>query len=62
VAKEISAELLLLETDAPVPVGGEKGHPQRLRQVAECLAGLRGCSWQDVAELSGANFARFMGW
>ncbi len=60
VVKEIGDELLLLETDAPVPVGGEQGHPQRLRQVAECLAALRGCRWQDVAELSSANFARFI--
>jgi len=61
VAVEIADELLLLETDAPVSVGGEGGHPRHLREVAECVAALRGSTWEDLAALSGANFARFLG-
>ncbi|MFT5090520.1 MAG: TatD DNase family protein [Candidatus Latescibacterota bacterium] len=61
VVVEIADELLLLETDAPVSVGGESGHPRRLREVAECVAALRGGTWEDIAALSGTNFARFLG-
>ena len=60
VALEIADELLLLETDAPVSVGGERGHPRHVRAVAECLATLRGATWRDIAVQSGANFARFL--
>lgn len=60
VAKEIADELLLLETDAPVSVGGERGHPRHLRAVAECLAVLRGGTWCDIAAQTAANFARFL--
>ena len=61
VALTIADELLLLETDAPVPVGGQPGHPARVRAVAEELAALKGRSWEAIAELTTANFARFTG-
>ena len=61
VAATIADELLLLESDAPVPVGGRAGHPARVREVAETLAGLKGVSWEEVAELTSANFARYLG-
>lgn len=60
VAREIADELLLLETDAPVSVGGERGHPRRLREVADCLAVLRGGTWCDIAAQTTANFGRFL--
>ena len=60
VALEISDELLLLETDAPVSVGGRPGHPLRVREVAECLARLRGLEVEEIAALCAQNFARFI--
>jgi TatD DNase family protein len=61
VALAIADELLLLETDAPVPVRGHPGHPARVRAVAEELAALKGRSWEAIAALTTANFARFLG-
>lgn len=60
VALSIADELLLLETDAPVPVAGCPGHPQRVREVAEVLARLKGISREEIAERTTANFARFL--
>ncbi len=60
VALEIAEDLLLFETDAPVPVGGRAGHPQRVREVVECMARLRGLATEEMAALSAANFARFL--
>ena len=60
-AKAIDDGLLLLETDAPVPVQGRKGHPARTREVAEVVAELKGVSWEEIAERTASNFARFTG-
>jgi TatD DNase family protein len=60
VALAIADELLLLETDAPVPVGGQPGHPARVREVAEKLAELKGVAWEELAATTTANFARFL--
>ena len=60
VARQVADELLLLETDAPVPIGGHPGHPRRIREVAEKLAELRGVSLHRIAELTEANFSRFL--
>ena len=61
VARTIADELILLESDAPVPVGGVSGHPARVRAVAEKLGDLTGRTWQEVAALTGANFRRYLG-
>ena len=61
VALEIAAELLLVETDAPVQIGGQPGHPRRAREVAEKLAVLRGVSLEDLAALTAANHRRYLG-
>ena len=61
VALEIADELLLLETDAPVRIGDHPGHPQTLRLVAEKMAELKGCSWEEVAARSTENFRRYLG-
>jgi TatD DNase family protein len=61
VACEIDGELLLLETDAPVPIGGVQGHPARVRAVAEKLAELRGLEVEELAALTAANAARYLG-
>ena len=61
VALTIADELILLESDAPVPVGGVPGHPARVRPVAEKLAALTGKTWEQVAALTGVNFRRYLG-
>lgn len=60
-AAAVADDLLLLETDAPVPIGGRPGHPARTRQVAEKLAGTKGVSFQEVAAVTSANFFRYIG-
>ncbi len=61
VAAEIATDLILLETDAPVPIGGCPGHPCRAREVAEKLAELKGVPLPDIAALAEANFTRYLG-
>lgn len=61
VVAAIDSELLLLETDAPVAVGGTAGHPARLREVAAAVAHPRGWSEAELAHRTSANFARFLG-
>lgn len=60
VVAEIANELLLLETDAPVAIGGIPGHPVRTREVAEAIADFKGTTWQSVADYTTANFRRFI--
>ncbi len=57
VAAEIDRALLLLETDAPVPIGGVAGHPARVAAVAAKLAELIGFTQEEAA----ANWARYLG-
>jgi TatD DNase family protein len=59
-ACEIGADLLLLESDAPVPVGGIPGHPRRVLAVAEKLASLRGVSLEALAEQLESNLQRYL--
>ena len=61
VACEIGDDLLLLETDAPVPIGGVAGHPARVRQVLEKLANLKGVEEAQLALQTDRNFNRFSG-
>lgn len=60
VALAIADELLLLETDTPVPIAGQPNHPARTRAVAEKLAALKGRTLEDLAALTTANFQRYM--
>ena len=57
VVAELDRELLLLETDAPVPIGGVAGHPARVAAVATKLAELIGFTAEEAA----ANWARYLG-
>jgi len=62
VARRIPADRLLVETDAPylapVPHRGKPNLPQYVREVAEFLAGLRGVSFETLAEQTTGNFRR----
>jgi TatD DNase family protein len=60
VALAIADELLLIETDAPVPIGGQPNQPARARAVAEKLATLKQCSLEEIAALTTANFRRYL--
>jgi TatD DNase family protein len=61
VAAYAPADRILIETDAPflapIPHRGEQNEPALMVHTAECLAGLRGISLEDLAALTTANFA-----
>lgn len=65
VAQQIPLDKMLLETDAPflapVPHRGKSNEPAYLRYVAECMAQLRGISYQELADATTANFFRLFG-
>ena len=60
VAKKVPVERFLIETDspylAPVPHRGKPNYPIYVRHVAECIADLRGTSFNAVANQSSDNF------
>ena len=60
VAKQISSDRLLIETDAPylapMPHRGKTNEPAFVRHVAECLADLRGTTIESVADDTTRNF------
>ncbi len=62
IARELPAERMLVETDAPylapAPVRGKRNEPANVRHTAEMLARVRGLSLDDVAALTTANFLR----
>ena len=53
---------ILIETDspylAPVPFRGKPNEPRYVDQVAETIAGLRGVTTAELAQLSRQNFYR----
>jgi TatD DNase family protein len=59
-ALAIADELLLIETDAPVPIGGLPNQPARALAVAEKLAALKNRSPAELAALTTANFRRYL--
>ncbi|MCK4587533.1 MAG: TatD family hydrolase [Gammaproteobacteria bacterium] len=62
VAAKIPADRMLVETDspylAPVPYRGKPNYPAYVRNVAECIAELRGMNWEEVADITTENFFR----
>lgn len=62
VARRVPLERVLIETDspylAPVPYRGKPNQPIYVRQVAECLAELRGLTPEALAEITRDNFFR----
>lgn len=62
VARQMPADRILVETDAPylapVPHRGHANQPAYVRYVVECLAGLRGEAFEDLARATTDNFFR----
>ncbi|QIT55500.1 TatD family hydrolase [Aquisalimonas sp. 2447] len=62
VARKLPQDSLLVETDcpylAPVPHRGKQNQPAWVREVAECLADIRGERLDAVAEYTTENFYR----
>ena len=62
VARQVPADRLLIETDAPylapVPHRGRANEPSYVRYVAECLAAVRGEPVETIAEQTTSNFFR----
>ncbi len=62
VVKKIPLDKLLVETDAPylapVPYRGKPNEPQHVREVAEYIAELKGLSFEELANITTANFYR----
>jgi len=60
VAKQVPKDRYLVETDspylAPVPFRGKSNQPAYVRNVAECIAELRGIPLEQVAEQTTDNF------
>ena len=59
VAKHVSMERLLVETDAPYlsphPYRGKRNEPARVTLVAEQIAELKGLSYEEVCEQTTKN-------
>ncbi len=62
VAKQVPLDRLLIETDspylAPIPHRGKSNEPAYVRYVAECVAELRGITYEALAEATTDNFFR----
>lgn len=65
VVRKVPLERLLVETDspylAPVPYRGKKNEPRFVREVAECVAELKGVSLSELAQRTNDNFERLFG-
>jgi len=62
VAVKVPLDRILVETDspwlAPVPHRGSQNEPQYVREVAQCMADLRGISLEQLAQATTDNFNR----
>ena len=62
VARKVPDDRFLIETDspylAPMPHRGQQNRPSWVKHVAECLAEVRSCSVEDIADLSSINYQR----
>lgn len=65
-ARDVPAELLLVETDspylAPVPRRGRPNRPANVAHTLRFIADLRGVTEAELDELTTANAARVFGW
>ena len=62
VVKQVPLDRILVETDspylAPIPFRGKSNEPKYTREVAQCVADLKGLALQEIAEITTANFDR----
>jgi len=62
VAAKVPDDLLMVETDspylAPMPYRGKRNEPAYVRQVAECIAEVRGVSLSELAQQTTENTRR----
>jgi len=62
VVKQVPLERMLVETDspylAPIPYRGKSNEPKYTREVAQCVAELKGVSLEEVGAITTANFDR----
>ncbi len=60
VVRQVPLERILVETDAPfltpAPYRGKPNEPRYVRRVAECVAEIKGVSYDEVAETTTENF------
>jgi TatD DNase family protein len=65
-ARDVPAELLLVETDAPYlapqPVRGKPNEPAHVAHTARFVAGLRGVPYEELEDIVEANAARLFRW
>jgi TatD DNase family protein len=65
VVKMIPLDRLMVETDAPflapIPYRGKKNEPAYVKYVAECVAQIKGLSFEDVAKATTENAEGFFG-
>jgi TatD DNase family protein len=65
VARRVPEDRLLVETDAPylapVPHRGKVNHPAWVRDVAACVAKVRGSDLESIAALTSRNYERLFG-
>ncbi|MFL5867234.1 MAG: TatD family hydrolase, partial [Thermoleophilaceae bacterium] len=65
-ARELPAELLLVETDAPFlapqPMRGKPNEPANVRHTAQFVAELRGVGYEELERTVEPNAARVFGW
>ena len=65
VAAQVPLDRLLIETDSPyltpVPYRGRPNEPRHVRQVAACLAQVRGLETEELIAITGDNFGRLFG-
>ena len=62
VVAQVPLERMLVETDspylAPVPYRGKKNEPKNVVEVAQCVADIKGISFEQVVEQTAENFDR----
>ncbi|WP_461518125.1 TatD family hydrolase [Porticoccus sp.] len=62
VVRQVPMDKMLVETDAPwlapVPYRGKQNEPGYVVEVAKMVAEIKGIDWQEVAEVTTANFRK----
>lgn len=59
VVRAVPLSYVLIETDAPyltpIPYRGKRNEPRYVRHIAECVAGLKGISYEEVTRVTTEN-------